>query len=170
MVARNKGVALPDGVIIDGAGQPSLDPGDLYGTPPGAILPFGAHKGYGLAVFCDLLSGVLSGGGCNHPGNPVEGAILNNMLSIILDPAPSGTRTQASAEVEAFIDWLKSSRPLGQGGEVLVPGEPERRTRRSRTSEGVPLDDTSWADIVRTAEEVGLARSEIDDLAHHPGA
>ena len=58
-VAFNKKVQMEDGLLIDAAGQPSTDPGVLYNPPFGAILPFGLHKGGGLAVICDLLAGAL---------------------------------------------------------------------------------------------------------------
>ncbi len=163
-VARNKQVELPDGVLIDGKARPTRNPNDLYDPPPGAILPFGAHKGYGLAVFCDLLAGVLSGGGCNHPGSAVPPGVLNNMLSIILDPKPAQNAAAVKADVEAFVAWLKSSAPLQEGGEVLVPGEPERRNAAARSRDGIPLDDTSWANLRATAGGLGLTAAEIDRL------
>jgi uncharacterized oxidoreductase len=164
LVAKNKGVEVVDGALIDGARRPTRDPNKLYDPPVGALLPFGEHKGYGLAVFCDLLAGVLSGGQTNHPGVPIKGKVLNNMLSILLDPAPTGDRRAASSEVESFVAWLKSSPPIEAGGEVLVPGEPERRARKVR-AQGIPLDDTTWRTIRATAVGLGIAEAEIDRLS-----
>jgi uncharacterized oxidoreductase len=164
LVAKNKGVEVVDGALIDGNRRPTRDPNKLYDEPAGALLPFGEHKGYGLAVFCDLLAGVLSGGQTNHPAVPIKGRVLNNMLSIILDPAPGGDAAAASREVETFISWLKTSLPLEPGGEVLVPGDPERRARQARRN-GVPLDDTTWANILATAVALGLDRGEIERLS-----
>ena len=61
-VANNKKVAMDEGLLIDFAGRPTTDPGVMYNAPYGAILPFGLHKGGGLAVICDLLAGALTGG------------------------------------------------------------------------------------------------------------
>ncbi|MBI1778944.1 MAG: malate/lactate/ureidoglycolate dehydrogenase [Proteobacteria bacterium] len=163
LVAKNKGVEVVEGAIIDGERQPTLDPNKLYDPPVGALLPFGEHKGYGLAVFCDLLAGILSGGQTNHPGVPIKGRVLNNMLSIILDPAPGGDPAGVKREVDSFVAWLKGSPPLREGSEVMVPGEPERRARRERIS-GVPLDDTTWSNILATAAELGVAKSDVDAL------
>jgi uncharacterized oxidoreductase len=164
LVAKNKGVEVVDGALIDGNQRPTRDPNKLYDEPAGALLPFGEHKGYGLAVFCDLLAGVLSGGQTNHPGVPIKGRVLNNMLSIILDPAPGGDAAAASQEVATFIAWLKASPPIERGGEVMVPGDPERRARQAR-GQGIPLDDTTWANILATAAELGLERDEIVRLS-----
>ena len=63
VLARNQGVTVPDGWIIDAQGRPSNDPEVFYDTPEGAILPFGGHKGYGLGLMVEILAGGLSGGG-----------------------------------------------------------------------------------------------------------
>ena len=60
-VARNKGETLPPGQVLDGAGAPTTDPERFYAEPPGAILPFGGHKGSGLSFFCEVLAGYLAG-------------------------------------------------------------------------------------------------------------
>lgn len=163
-VARNKQVDLPEGCVIDGNGKPSLNPSDLYGPPPGALMPFGDHKGYGLAFFCDLLAGALSGGGCNHDGHPNLGTVHNNMMSIIIDLARVGDAGVMNAEAQAFVDWMKKCKPSSHNGEVMAPGEPERKTRAERLAKGVPLDDNTIAQMKDAARSVGVAASEIDAL------
>ena len=66
-VAKNKGEQLPPGLVLDGKGRPTTDPKAFYAEPPGAILPFGGHKGSGLSFFCEILAGSLTGG---HASNP----------------------------------------------------------------------------------------------------
>ena len=57
--------------------------------------------------------------------------------------------------------FVKSSKPAAAGEEILVPGEPESRTRAQRLAEGVPLPDDTWAAIVETARSVGLDERRI---------
>lgn len=163
-VARNKGAELPPGCVVDGEGRPSLNPNDLYGPPPGALAPFGDHKGYGLAFFCDLLAGALSGGGCNHDGHPNTGTVHNNMLSIVIDLARLGDAGAIDAEARHFVEWMKACKPVAADGEVLVPGEPERRTRAERRANGIPLDENTIAQMQDAARRVGVAAAEIDAL------
>jgi len=163
-VARNKQVDLAEGCVIDGAGKPSLNPNDLYGPPPGALSPFGDHKGYGLAFFCDLLAGALSGGGCNHDGHPNLGTVHNNMMSIVIDLARVGDAGAMDAEANAFVDWMKTCKPSSHNGEVMAPGEPERKTRAERLTKGVPLDDNTITQMKDAARSVGVAAVEIDAL------
>ena len=33
----------------------------------------------------------------------------------------------------------------------MVPGEPERRSRAIRERDGIPLDDTTWAELIEAA-------------------
>ena len=125
-VAFNKGARIPEGCILDSDGQPSDDPNAFYATPPGAILPLGGHKGYSLSVLAEVLAGTLSGGACSHFG---VDRVANNMLSIIIDPATFVAEDAFSAEIRAFIEHVKSSRTVTKDGEILMPGEPEARSR-----------------------------------------
>ena len=86
-VAKNQGKPVDPGVLIDAAGKPTRDPNVMYSEPNGALLPFGGHKGYALAVVTELLATTLSGGPSIQPGNARAGAIINNMLSVLIDPA-----------------------------------------------------------------------------------
>ena len=153
-VAFNKGAKVPDGCIVDGAGNPTNDPQAFYAAPPGAILPLGGHKGYGLSVIAEVLAGALSGGSCSHFG---VDRVVNNMLSIIFDPGFFQSADGFAQEIDAFITHVKSSRTVMPDGEILMPGEPEARTRARKRHEGIELDDTTWSQIVATAESLGVA-------------
>src|SRR5260370_16384098 len=149
-VANNKKVQMEEGLLIDSAGQPTNDPGVLYTPPYGAILPFGLHKGGGLAVICDLLAGALTGGRTHSPRTIKKAGtdIINNMLSIIIDPASMGGTELFEDEVETFITWVKSAKPQAGVPEVLAPGEPERARRTDREKNGVPIDTTTWQQLL----------------------
>jgi uncharacterized oxidoreductase len=60
-------------------------------------------------------------------------------------------------EARAYADYVKSSRAASPSGEVLLPGEPESRTRAARLRDGVPLPEEVWAGLVATAASVGVA-------------
>lgn len=59
-VAHNAGKPMLDGALLDHAGQPTTDPSVMYSEPRGVVLPFGEHKGSGLALVCDYWRGPLS--------------------------------------------------------------------------------------------------------------
>lgn len=54
------------------------------------------------------------------------------------------------------VHSIKSSLPAAPGGEVLLPGEPERRKRAIRLREGIPLPDDGWESIRETARGAKL--------------
>lgn len=161
-VARNKGVPVPAETIIDGEGRPTTDPQPLVDRQEGALRSFGAHKGSGLAILCEMLGGALTGGLTLQPENPREGGIVNSMLSIVMDPAAFGEPAAIAREVGAVGAWIKAARPAAGFEEALLPGEPERRTRRVREAEGVPIDDKSLADILASGRSLGLSQAELD--------
>ncbi len=153
-VALNKGVAVPEDCIIDADGRPTTDPRVFYADPPGAILSIAGHKGYGLGVLCEILAGALTGGGCSNPAN--AGRVVNGMLSVLFDPSRFQDDAAFGGEIERFITWVKSSARATPDGEILMPGEIEERTRARRLREGIELDETTWSQIIETAQSVGL--------------
>jgi uncharacterized oxidoreductase len=156
-VARNKGDQLPPGLVLDGQGQPTTDPEAFYAKPPGAILPFGGHKGSGLSLFCEILAGSLTGGRASNPGSPTADRLVNNMLSIVFDPAALSDVDAFADDVTQLIQWVKATPPLTQGGKVLLPGEIEEDIRRERMSKGLPIDDATWTAMSETAASLGVA-------------
>lgn len=152
-VAFNKGANVPEGCLIDSTGKPTVDPKVFYGDPPGAILPFGAHKGYGLGMMAEVLAGALTEGGCTAPGVK---RLSNGMFSIFLELGFFTTHEKFFAELARFIEFVKSSAPAAPGGEILIPGEIEERNRAARTRDGIELDATTWGQITATCKSLGV--------------
>jgi hydroxycarboxylate dehydrogenase B len=155
-MASNRGELVPDQSIIDGMGQPTNDPSAFYADPPGAILPFGAHKGFGLSLLCEVLAGSLTGGGSSHPTNPTANRLVNNMFSLIVDPRTFVGASPFGKDVLRLAEWVKASPPRTPNGEVLLPGEPEQLTRRERLRRGIPIDSKTWSHLVSAAARVGV--------------
>ena len=163
-VAYNEGHTVAPGLLIDETGAPTVNPGVVVVPQSnglfGALMTFGEHKGYGMAVACELLGGALTGGGSWHePANSTRGqaqAVLNGMLTVLIDPAKLGTQVSFELEAQAFVDWVKQS-PAGLGFDtVQIAGDPERRARIQRGNDGIVIDDQTWADIVASGVKVGV--------------
>jgi uncharacterized oxidoreductase len=154
MVALNRGDQLPEGAAIDFEGRPTRDPKAFYGPPQGALLPIGAHKGFGLCMAIDLLAGALTQGGCSDPRQTLFG---NNMLSIYIDPNAMGSSSYLADAARDLSAWVRSATPIRPGGEILAPGDMEVRTRAHRLANGVPLDPTTWRSICDTATALGVS-------------
>ncbi len=153
-VAKNRGVTVAENCIVDHEGRPTVDPRDFYATPPGALLPFGGHKGYGLSIMTEMFAGAITGNGCTNPQNNQR--LLNGMLSIIIDPRRLPPEPDYAAEVERFIQYVKTSRRVPGCEEILMPGDVEQRTRAQRLADGIEIDDTTWRSICDTAAKLGV--------------
>jgi len=166
LVASNGGKPIPGDALVTPEGQLSGDPAVFYGPlegtvrdpgqGTGALRAVGDHKGSGIAFMCEILAGCLAG---SPTAGPLPGGkrtgIVNGMLSIYLDPAHFAGAGFAQ-RARDFAEYVKSSRPMQVGGEVLVPGEPEARTRAARLREGVPLQGGTWAAIRATGDRLGV--------------
>lgn len=159
-VAHNKGVPVEPGQLIDDQGRPTTNPRYSVIPPFGALLPFGgehgSHKGYGLALMCELLGGALAAGMTAH--EPADGRmrVLNGMFSVLMNPAALGDTAAFESEAQAFLQWVQQS-PVREGfGPVQVAGDAERMARAQRTAQGVPVDGTTWQEILAAAASLGV--------------
>lgn len=164
-IARNHGEQLKPGMVVDGAGQPTTDPATFYRDPPGAIFPFGGHKGSGLSLFCEIFAGSLTGGGSSHPENPTAVRLVNNMLSIAFDPVAFPNNSFAD-DVTRLIGWVKSSPPMEQGGAVLLPGEVEEDTAADRLRTGIPLDAETMRQLNACASRLRVPLLPAIEASH----
>lgn len=160
-VAHNQGKSVQPGLLIDEHGQPTTNPGVVVVPQAngffGALMPFGEHKGYGLAVACELLGGALTGGGTWHHPTVSVRAVYNSMLTILIDPGKLGTQSAMETEALTFVEWLRKSPPADGVDAVQIAGEPERRARLARERDGIEIDASTWEEIVGAAGKVGLS-------------
>ena len=161
-VAHNKGLQVAPGTLIDEHGRPTTDPGVVVVPQSngllGALLTFGEYKGYGMAVACELLGGALTGGGTWHrPTDPAVKAVVNGMLTILIDPARLGTQAAFDEEALAFVDWLRSG-PQAEGSDgVQIAGDPERAARAQRRVDGIDIDPQTWQELITAGHKVGFS-------------
>ncbi len=161
-IARNAGKELPPGWIQDKEGKPSTRPADLY--EGGTILPLGGeafgHKGSALAIYCDLVAGVLTGAGCGL----MPGALMGNgLLLFAIDADRLGLREELNTRTNNYLDYLRSSARKEGINEILLPGEPERRTRKHRLQTGIPIDDGTWQQLAELSNQRGVEMPEPNE-------
>lgn len=161
-VARNKGELLPEGAIIDNQGRPTRDPEAFFTDPPGALTTAAGHKGYGLALFVEILAGSLTGGSSGHPEHPSADRPINNLLSILIDPERMAGLDALERDLERLVAYVRASPPIEPGGEILLPGEIERRRKAKHLVEGVPLDPKTLDQVRGAARAVGVPEAAIE--------
>jgi hydroxycarboxylate dehydrogenase B len=155
-VKRRRGEQTPQGWLIDHQGNPTTDPGVLDHEPRGAILPLGGlagHKGFGLAMVVEILSGVLARGGfagkkAPHVGNGAYVVAID--ISAFVDPG------EFYAEIGELLAYVKAAPTAPGAAAIMYPGEPEAAAQQRREREGVALDEGTWQAILTLAGELGV--------------
>jgi LDH2 family malate/lactate/ureidoglycolate dehydrogenase len=145
-----RGEQAPPGAVVDREGRPTTDPSDFY--EGGALLPFGAHKGYGLSVLIELLGGLLSGSGVSSLPDFDEG---NGMLIVALEIERFGDPDSFKERAEAFCALLANTAPSEGSSGVMVPGEPESNTGAERRRDGIPVPAAIWRALNELKETTG---------------
>ena len=152
-VARAKGDPLPTGYILDSQGNPSTNVEDFYDG--GTLLPMGAHKGYAMALIASLLGAGLTADTAVTTGHG------DGVFVMALDPAAFVAHDGASATITAMLESIKAVPPATGFSEVLLPGEPERRSREERSRTGIPMPNQTWSQLGELAERLGVTVPEI---------
>lgn len=164
-VAYNKREALAPGLLLDDQGLPTTDPKFGVVEPLGALHTFGEHKGYGLALACELLGGALAGGLAVHEPAGTQQRVLNGMLTFLLDPQRLAAATAFGPQMQDFLDWVKASPPRDGVDRVRLSGEPERENRARRLAEGIPVDTTTWSELLQATASLGRDPQVMNRLA-----
>lgn len=162
-VAHYAGTRMPmEDALVGPNGRPTSDPGVVFRDPMGAMLSFGQHKGYGLALVCDLLAGGLPGGGTARPELATGETIRNNMLTIVIDPARFASGAAFSGEFDSLVEYVKSGQPAEGFDRIRVPGDPERESMDERRRTGVPIDPNTWAEMKAAGCDNGMDAAEFE--------
>ena len=156
LLALQCGRQIPGDWVLDSQARPTTDPAEFMTAELemiGMMRPFGAHKGYALAIFAEVLGGILTGYGPAYRDDYIEG---NGTFLIAVDAGRFVDLETFRDEVDAFFAKIKSVPCDENTDEVLIPGEMELRTRAQRERDGIPFSDGTWETIEQVAREVGV--------------
>lgn len=167
-VYQFKDKALPPGWVVDAGGAAVVDPHAamdwIFRHPEGGLSPIGgtaamgSHKGYGLGVVAQLLSGALAGASfgplrvkTQSEGDP------DNIGHFFLALNPDFFRPEGEFEADSddVIDVLHATTPADPDAPVLVPGDPEAAARAERTLHGIPVTEALARQIRALCEGCG---------------
>lgn len=157
--AHALGKPVPPGWVVDRDGTPSTDPAAFL--QGGALLPMAAHKGFGIALLIEMLSGVLTGA-----------AMTRQVVAWVHGDAalPTGHGAAFLAfDIEALmpVDTFKKrvaglaqeihGAPRAPGAErIYLPGEMEWERRAQALASGIVLPPDVVASVLKLAEEVNV--------------
>ena len=147
--AKARHEQLPSGAIMDKEGRPTTDPQAFF--EGGFLLPFGGHKGYALAVIAELLSGPLAGADA-YPGVTSRSGIF----VFAMDAAVFRPQADYARALSRTLGRIKAVPPGPGFDEVLLPGEPEARSRAKRESDGISIPEETWKAVCSVGAELGV--------------
>jgi hydroxycarboxylate dehydrogenase B len=154
-----RGEAPPEGILLDGYGNPTTDYAAFRGPPRGVMLPFGGYKGSGLHIMADILGGLVSGNG-NGMGWLDRGAsAVNAVFMQAISVEEFQPLDDFVEQVADYARFVRSRQPAPGFDEVRLPGDGSRRTAERQMREGIEIHDNVWARLVETAE-----RLEVTEL------
>lgn len=153
---------MPEGWAIDAAGRPITDP-NVYFETEGAILPlgsstaFGVHKGFGLLLLSDILTGLLSGDGGSLLRR--KGEHSHAFCALRIDAFPTGG--EFTDLMDAMVEKLHAAPTVEGAPRVRYPGERGNLVYQERSAKGIPLRRHVVDDLQRLSDEL---RIPIDDI------
>jgi LDH2 family malate/lactate/ureidoglycolate dehydrogenase len=153
----NAGQLFDEECMLDASGNPSRDPGVLATKPPGTIMPLGGlssgHKGFGLALLIEALTGGLAGWG---RADPPEGWGATVFLTLY-DPQAFG----GAADFARQTDWLgeacRNNPPRPGVDAVRMPGDRGIARKADQLRNGVALPPGAFQALAECARRYGLA-------------
>lgn len=154
ILAAKLGKTIPEGWVVTKDGKPTTDPVEgQYGT----LLPIGGAKGSGLAIFMEILCGVLSGAGVgphiNHFWNDFEHPQNVGHFFCAIDVDKFVGLEPFKKNISQIIGEMKSL-PKNPGvTEIFMPGEIENRKRAERRANGISLSDSVYDELKALAEQ-----------------
>ena len=150
---------IPEGWLINQHGC-YVTEGEKYDDPDVGMLPLGGlqfgHKGHGLAMMMDMIVGPLSLAGCTTMGKGGDGALV-----FAIDIKSFTDLETYLDEVERFVEWVNSARPLPGFERLYAPGEIEEETHRLRSETGIEIPSPTWTEIAKEAKALGVTMPQI---------
>src|SRR5438874_951687 len=125
------GIPLPEGVAIDEHGRPTTDARAARG---GALLPFGGHKGFALALAMHALG------------------VSADYLFIAFKPDLFTPLADYRRELAAEIAAIKATPRQDGLDEIRIPGERAYRERARLSREGIEIDRRIHDALIKLAE------------------
>ena len=158
---HKEGGRLPAAWVIDGHGQPSDDPAVLFNEPKGTILPLGGidsgHKGYGLSLLVEALTGGLAGHG---RADPREGWGATVFLQVI-DPRAFSGLDAFTRQTGGVAEQCHASRPARAGNPVRTPGEKGLKLAQQQRKAGVRLYPSIMPSLEPWAHKLGVVMPAV---------
>ena len=153
-----EGRTMPTDWALTPEGYETDDPAEAM---QGALLGIGNHKGYGLSLITDVLTGVISGGAFGLTPYSDNSKLDVAHTFVAIDIQWFMLVEEFKNRMNCFIQEIKSSRLRPGFNEILIPGEMEHRRELKYKESGIPLDSQTFDSLNDLAKKlkIGLLRA-----------
>jgi LDH2 family malate/lactate/ureidoglycolate dehydrogenase len=161
---QKKGGTIPEGWALDPAGRPTTDPQKAL---EGILLPLAGHKGYGLALVVDALTGALAGsyvGKKVPPLNDLTTPYGCSSFMLALDPECFAGIGAFKAKIDQLIEDCITCPPMEGFRRVFYPGEMESKEEAQRKEKGIPVSEGVVLGFLKGLKDHGLKVRDTDLL------
>jgi len=151
-----KGEKIPEGWALDREGNPTTDPEKAL---QGFLLPMAGHKGYGLGLIVDILTGALAGSFCGKEVPPLEDLTTPygaSFFMLALDPGCFAGVDVFKEKVDRLIEDCITCPPMAGFERVYVPGELEAMEEAKRTRTGIPVHESELVKFFKSLRDFNL--------------
>jgi LDH2 family malate/lactate/ureidoglycolate dehydrogenase len=156
-MALERGEQLGPGLAFDREGRPTTDPAAAI---DGLLAPAGGHKGFGVTLLWEVLTGVLGGLAFGPSVGALEDLSRPQQVShflLALDPAAFLPLELFTARVDSLIEQIGSVPPAPGVERPYAPGEQGFARAVVRGRDGIPLSARRQAELATLARKVGVA-------------
>ena len=172
--AKRDGV-IKDGWALDEKGHPSTDAArvlkNIINKTGGGILPLGGageetsgYKGYGFGMLCEICTGILSGGLTSNHVNRTPGRTNICHFFMAIDYGMFGEKEDLESALSKYLEELRQS-PKADGAErIYTHGEKEFENRQKVLTQGIPVNEKTYAEMQMIAEYTGTTHLLPDYL------
>jgi LDH2 family malate/lactate/ureidoglycolate dehydrogenase len=157
---------IPLGWALDPAGNPTDDPQAAMG---GTLLPIGGPKGYGMALFIDMVSGLLSGSKYSRDVKTFhkpEGPTGVGVTTLAIDIARFMPLDRFRALVGEYGSSIRGSKKARDTSRIYLPGEIEAERERGSAQRGIEVDEPVCQSLDKLLEKAGLPMRMKDGEVH----
>ncbi len=161
LLAEKKGEKIPKDWAVTKEGKETDDPRAGF---DGFLLPMGMHKGFGLSLFVDLITGLLTGGPYlhnlrsmyKHPDQPS----LTSHLFIAINPDVFISKEDYKARITDWANMIHATPMVDASQKQVIPGELEYMKEQERLKNGIPLPEDLIKELDEYCQKFGVEMPE----------
>ena len=123
-----------------------------------SLVSIGKYKGFGLGMMVDILCAVLIDGIISKDllsmyNAPIEARRKVSHFFIAIDISKFNNINTFKKSMQSMVDRIRHYEKSGDE-DVMVAGDPEKKTYKQRIVNGIPIDDDKFNEFIAISEKI----------------